>query len=136
MQQNGWAFKNIGTSIETRSGIHDDKCGKDSWYGWKTPGSEGLGSLSAIFLGSGSAVLNFGNCHVMGTIEVFLSNTKNKTRTKMAIARANDKNNNIAFNFTEGTILNITTDGGIVKLNSLVISCKGNIIRSRYRFLR
>ena len=125
MEQNGWAFANVGRSVVPRSGRHDDKCGKDSWYGWKTPDAKVPASVSAFFLGSGSAVLDFGNCHVAGSIDVFLEHAENDVATKIDTAMAMRTSRKVSFEFREGTILNITTKGGIIKLNRLSISCNG-----------
>ena len=126
MEKIGWTFKNIGRTIEVRTGIHGEKCGKDTWYGWKTPGSTGIASVSVMFFNSGIATLEFQNCHIMGTVDVLLSHKLNTTERKIANAKGGDKSSQVKFYFYKGTTLNITTKGGIVKLNSLAISCNGN----------
>ena len=123
MEQNGWAFANVGRAVVARSGRHDENCGKDSWYGWKIPGAKDPASVSALFHGAGSAVLDFGNCHVMGSIDVFLGHAENEVATKIDTTMAMETSRKVSFQFREGTILNITTTGGIIKLNRLSISC-------------
>ena len=115
----------MGKTLETRSSIHDDRCGNDTWYGWKTPGSDGQASVSTLFQGSGSARLSIKNCHVSGSIDVRLSTKKNRTESKIATALANGKNYEASFDFVEGTVLSIIAKGGIVKMNFLSILCSG-----------
>ena len=115
----------MSKTVEVRSGLHEDKCANNTWYGWKTPGSEGVASVSALFLGSGSASLEFENCHDFGSIVVFLNHKQSRTQSKIAIAVANGKKTQVKFNFKQGSVLNITAVGGIVKLYSLSISCSG-----------
>ena len=133
MEENGWQFRNIGQTFETRSGIHADKCGKDTWYGWKTSESKGNASVSVVFFNSGSARLVYENCHIKGTVDVFLNHSHDRIERKVASAEAGSKGNQVAFEFFKGTALNITTEGGIVNLKSLTIKCKGNISAFIYR---
>ena len=123
MERNGWSFVNVGRLVVTRSGMHDEKCGKNSWYGWKTPGSKDPASVAALFVGNGSAMLDFGNCHISGTIDVFLKNATNEVATKVGTASAMESSRKVSFDFHEGMILNITTNDGIIKMNKLSVSC-------------
>ena len=123
MKKNGWSFVNVGRLVVTRSGMHDEKCGKKGWYGWKTPGSKDPASVAALFMGNGSAMLDFGNCHIAGTIDVFLKNDTNELAAKIGTATAMESSRKVSFDFHEGMILNITTNDGIIKLNKLSVSC-------------
>ena len=128
MEENGWTFENIGTTIESRFRNPEVKCGKDSVYGWKTPGSQKDASIATFFgILPGTATLDFGNCHAGGTVHVFISDGSNRTSTKIATANGHEKSKRIKFNYGKGTILNITTDVGIIKINSFEISCSGNL---------
>ena len=128
MEANGWTFENIGTEIESRFGNTEVECGKHSVYGWKTPGSREDASIAVFFgLLPGSATLDFGNCHAGGVVEVFVSDGSNRTGVKIATAHGHEKSKQVKIDFVRGTILNITTDVGIVKINSFDISCNGNL---------
>ena len=126
MERNGWYFANVGRLVVTRSQMHDEKCGKNNWYGWKTPGSKDPASVAALFVGNGSAMLDFGNCHIAGTIDVFLKNATNQVATKVGTASAMESSRKISFDFHEGMVLNITTNDGIIKMNQISVSCTGH----------
>ena len=103
--------------------MHDEKCGENSWYGWKTPGSKDPASVAALFVGNGSAMLDFGNCHIAGSIDVFLKNATSEVANKIGTATAMESSRKVSFDFYEGFVLNITTNDGIIKMNKLSVSC-------------
>ena len=120
MSQNGWAFQNKTAGLQTRAGSIKDECKDATFY------ESGLASVSAVLHGSGSATLHFGNCFITGIVEVLLYDHNNVTNaTKISVAQASEKSKQVTFDFQGGTILNITTENGIVVLNSLDISCGG-----------
>ena len=112
--QNSWTV-NVGSS--------DDKafsslCGSTTFFGW-TSGAP-VGKVGAIFKGTGTATLNFGNCFTQGTTKVTLNNVQ------LGIAGASQKNVPINFNFKVGDQLSIEEhNGGIIIINSLKIQCPG-----------
>ena len=119
MENNGWTFKDIGR-VFVRSGIRDEECGSDSWYGWKSPGSNVGGSVSVTFVGSGSGTLTYGNCWGQDMVDVYFNDSK------IASASVNELKKEVRFEFQERTTLEIRTEGkGIVKIDSLAISCSG-----------
>ena len=122
MAEHGWTFENIGQNF-LRSSFSDDhsECGAETWFGWKSSESAGPGIVSVTFVESGQGTLTYGNCWGQDTVDVLFKGTI------ISSANANDLRKTVSFEFTEGTTLDIRTVGkGIVKLNSLEISCSGN----------
>ena len=125
MHRNGWAFENKVSNLLTRIGSYKEECKASTFY------EKGLASVSAVFHGSGSATLDFGNCLGTGVVDVFLRDYKNVTNAKkISVAQGSEKSKSVAFDFQGGSILEIRTDYGIVALNDLVISCGGILIPS------
>ena len=118
MEANGWKV-NVGSSFNPTYA----KCaGTSTWYGYSSGST--VGSVAASLKGTGRATLNFGNCFTSGKVIVYLNNKE--------ISRANANQNaiEIVFNFSEGDVLRIDEEwdgvrGGIIKLNSFVVSCSG-----------
>ena len=122
MAKNGWTFKNIGQTY-TRSSLRSDRpeCDSASWFGWKTSQHDGPGMISVTFVEFGKGTLTYGNCWGQDTVEVLFKGTIIST------ASVNELSKSVNFEFTEGSTLDIRTSGnGIVKLDSLDISCSGN----------
>ena len=113
MEAHGWSF----TSVTNPSMIHyRDICGTTppTWYGYCSGSC--VGSVSAVFQGSGTATLDFGNCH-SGTVQVFLNGDEIDSATRYV------KNKTITFPFFIGDKLRVQETHAIVKLNSLKIEC-------------
>ena len=114
MEQNGWIFVNL----ESKPTHHNGRlvqCDDDTWYGIST--GNGLGVVSAIFTGSGTATLTFGKCGSQHAVVVYVNNSK------IATAYPDELKRTTTFNFFEGSKLRIETNNAIIKLNSLEISC-------------
>ena len=123
MEENGWAFENIGREFTRISNTRDDQCGDETWYGWKSPSSNKSGRVSVTFAESGKATLTYGNCWGQETVDVYFNDTK------IDAAGANELDQKVSFNFMERTTLDIKTKGkAILKINSLKVSCAGNTI--------
>ena len=122
MEENGWTFKNIGqTFLRRHLSLQETQCESETWYGWKT--SDDPGIVSVTFVESGQVTLTYGNCWGQDTVDVLLNSTM------ISSAHANDLKKKVSFEFTEGTTLDIKTVGnGIVKLDSLDITCSGNFL--------
>ena len=125
MEENGWAFENIGREFTRISNTRDDQCGDETWYGWKSPSSNKSGRVSVTFAESGKATLAYGNCWGQETVDVYFNGTK------IDAAGPNELEKKVSFDFLERTTLDIKTKGkAILKINSLKISCAGNTIFS------
>ena len=123
MEENGWAFENIGREFTRISNTRDDQCGDETWYGWKSPSSNKSGRVSVTFAESGKATLAYGNCWGQETVDVYFNGTK------IDAAGPNELEKKVSFDFLERTTLDIKTKGkAILKINSLEISCAGNTI--------
>ena len=119
MQKNGWTWS---------SNLHVNNAGylgpsyyadcsryEKSWYGYATGAA--IGTISATFLGSGSAVLNYGNCYFQGQVVVSLSG-KEISRVGAFVFEKE-----ISFNFAKGDILELKEiNTGIIKLNTFKIN--------------
>ena len=94
-------------------------CGSDTFWGFSA--NYGVGKATATFIGSGEAILKFGNCHSEGLAFIMLDDTQmesagpRETRT-------------VRFSYTPGTVLRVEERGfGIFKINSLSV-CNGKCI--------
>ena len=126
MSGNGWAFENKNAGLEARYGTYQEECKESTFYDY------GLDGVSAVLHGSGSATLKFGNCFLTGIVEVLLYGHNDLTNaTKISVAHASEKSKQVTFDFQEGNVLSLTTNQGIVALNSLDISC-GGIFKSSF----
>ena len=115
MENNGWSF-DITDDATTDTG-YESKCNMHgTYYGWKFPG---VGKISATFAGSGTAKLDYGNCHNMGYVNVHLSGEL------LDGASANTPSKLFSFNFSPNDVLMLEeTDGNtVIKFNSLDLSC-------------
>ena len=116
MEKNGWTFGDL----ESKPDNFKEQCDDDTWYAFKS-GNDG--GVSAVFQGSGTANLTFGNCYdgSVGperTVDVYLDNTKIETANSNETKRK-------TFNFFKGSKLRIETKSTktVIKLKSLEISC-------------
>ena len=120
MEDNGWRFKHIGQTV-SRAGVRDQNCGSDTWYGWKNYDANEAGSVSVTFVESGSGTLTYGNCWGQDMVDVYIDGEK------ISSAKVHELQQKASFDFKEKTTLEIRTEGkGIMKINSLEISCSGN----------
>ena len=113
MEGNGWKFD---ISHHKPSGTKD-RCGSDTWYGYKSPGN---GWAGANFTGFGNAILTFGNCFNSGKVQVFLNGVLR------AAAERNVIEKRLHFNFHPKDFLLISEfETAIIKINLLSITCPG-----------
>jgi len=121
MESKGWEF-DVDVSMRD-----DEKpnCGDETWYGWT--GSEAVGSIvldgsgpiQTVLDGTGMVTMNYGNCYSQGLVNVYLNGNL------ISSAIANVKNKIVKFSFSNGDVLNITEEFGIIKLNYFEIACTG-----------
>ena len=123
MEKNGWVFDILH---------HEDKdfkssCGSsDTWFGYSKSGIQskdsGDGWLSAAFSGSGTVTLDYGNCHSNGNVSVYFNGIIQD------IASSNSPSNEISLDYFPSDVLLLKeTNEGVIKLNSLRLSCKGKL---------
>ena len=129
MEENGWRFKNIGQTV-SRAGERDDHCGSETWYGWKNKGTNEAGSVSVTFAESGEGTLTYGNCWGLDTIDVYFDGEK------ISSANVHELEKKASFELKEKTTLEIRTEGkGILKINSLELSCSGKFFTNYKLFI-
>lgn len=128
MAKKGWVF-NIDYHKDDDNFAFTENCrhGK-TWYGYK---SQGIGTSMATFTGSGTAILNYGNCHNEGKVSVSLNGIL------LDSVDANKRSKLITFDFSPNDVLIIAELGdGIIKLNSLELKCRSKIFSILLDFLR
>ena len=118
MENNGWTFP---SDIRSEGASADkailDACGSKTWYGW----SPGNGKVSATFVGSGTATLDYGNCWIHGTVNVYLNGVLLATSQKKSPSQIT------TFTFSPSDVLSVEESGhAVIKLNSLMVKCRGN----------
>ena len=113
MEENGWMFRVSHSNML----LYDNICGSNGWFGFYT--GPHVGSVSAVFKGTGTAKLVYGNCWNDKEVAVYLN------YEKMSSAHGNQTKIEIVLNFFTGDRLQIVEDGAIVKLHSLTILCDG-----------
>ena len=119
MQKNGWVWSS-NVRVNDLNYLGPDKysdCSRydKTWYGYANGAA--IGTISATFHGSGSAVLNYGNCYFQGQVVVSL-NGKEISRVGGFVF---DKE--ISFNFAKGDILELKEINiAIIKLNTFKIN--------------
>ena len=109
----GWIFDSL-----TNGPWNSNACSGASWHGWNG-GSSGIeeGSISTTLNGSGKAILDFGNCHSVGTVVAY----KNGVEIATIGASATDK---IEFEFSDGDVIKMTEFSGIIQFNDLeIVKC-------------
>ena len=116
MEENGWIFHVSHSDMV----FHGERCGNNGWFGFYSGRS--VGSISAHFKGSGTAMLIYGNCWIHNVVAVYLNHHK------ISLAYGNETHKEISFNFISGDMLRVEEDGAIIKLHSLTISCDGKYI--------
>ena len=120
METNGWE---VSATAGYPSEANNVCMAGGTWYGFT--GGSTIGSISATFIGSGRATLDFGNCYNNGLVTVYVN--------EIEVARASETYPEITsvqatFDFTPGDVLRISEDFAIIKLNSLHITCSGRYI--------
>ena len=121
MENNGWFFdieRHVLDKFKDTCGMHN------TWYGFSHTGD---GKITATFTGSGTATLDYGNCftdsNFNGKVNVYLGGKL------IDVANMNTPSRQITFDFSALEVLLLSeTDVGIIKLNSLKLSCKGKTI--------
>jgi len=114
MLASGWA-SNCAYDV----GINDpygnaEKCQSSvSWAGFSQPGE---GTVWRTLSGSGTATLNYGNCHTGGTVTVYLNGVA------ISSAAASTMSQEVVFSFSDGALLQIKEATAIIKMNSFVIT--------------
>ena len=119
MISNGWAI----CADNLKDTVYKSSCEPPMTFWGYNYGQE-YGGCVARFMGSGKAILDFGNCWKSGQTRVYL----NKKRLKMAGKLVNSTV--VTFNYKKGDVLRLEeTPTGIVKINALHLSnCVGNIL--------
>ena len=119
MENNGWSF-DIAYNKPVR---YKEICSTDNtWYGYtETPDD---GKIATTFTGWGTATLDYGNCLVgaydRGTVNVLLNDKL------IDLAQKNTGSTQITFDFYPKDVLLLKgTLGGVIKLNSLKLTCQG-----------
>ena len=116
MESNGWFF-DLDNSMDLQEGTYHDDCGGDTWYGW-TAGNT-VGSIRTVLEGFGIAVVKYGNCFNKGQVKLYLNDDL------VSSANANVRNKIAKFLFSDGDVLKINENAGIIKLNFFEIKCTG-----------
>ncbi len=113
MEAHGWSFSGITNPYMIH---YHDVCmtTPPTWYGYCSGSC--VGSVSAVFQGSGTATLDFGNCH-SGTVVASLNGKAIGKATKYVTSKT------ITFAFSMGDELKVQEAHAIVKLNSLQLEC-------------
>ena len=122
MELKGWQFNIVlDMPSDCGPGCELSNCGDKTWYGYNNIGH---GDVRATFSGTGTATLDFGNCHPSrGETNVLLMSGDN-IRT-LDTAEKNTPSKQIMFDFSPGEVLLIGEADGVIKLNSLTLNCKG-----------
>ena len=126
MEENGWIFYVSHSDML----LHGDICGSNGWFGFYSGTS--VGSILAIFKGSGTAKLIYGNCWGDNEVAVYLNHNK-------ISSTYGNVTKEISFNFIYGNTLRIVEAGAIIKLHSLTISCDGKcalVMLLKHRFIK
>ena len=112
MKENGWVFDVTNSSDKN----YASQCGSSPLHGYSY-GSD-VGSFQVAFIASGNATLNYGNCNRTGIVSVLLNGYE------ISQVAGNTRERKITFEYTSRNILTIKETGsGIIKLNSLKLSC-------------
>ena len=119
MQKNGWTWSSnvIVNDVGHLGPSYYADCSRynKTWYGYANGAA--IGTISAVFHGSGSAVLNYGNCYFQGQVVVSLSG-KEISRVGAFVFEKE-----ISFNYAKGDILELKEINiGIIKLNTFKIN--------------
>ena len=112
MENNGWTFD---TNYDEPDDYKSSCDMQNTWYGFKYPG---VGTVTSTFTGSGTATLDYGNCHTKGDVNVYLNGELKD------VASMNTPSKQITLNFSPNDVLLLSETGEtIIKLNSLSLNC-------------
>ena len=108
MKAGGW----IVDGAPEHDNIFAEYCeGFDTFWGYAY--GPKVGYVEATFQGSGTAILDFGNCYFWGVANAYLNDVL------IGSAASNNKSVVISFNYNRGDVLKITEEeAGILKINS------------------
>ena len=108
---NGWNADVDYSNGEDWRKAHERSCSSDTFYGYRGGGS--VGSVSAIFKGSGKGNLSYGNCYETGNVIVSLNGVE------IHRSKSNSKKE-VSFQYKRGYVLKIEEhETAIIKLYSL-----------------
>ena len=112
MKENGWKI-DVSNSNDSS---YAAQCGCATWFGYKY--GYPTGAISTTLMGSGRAVLDFGNCYDHGDVRVSLNNEV------IGSAGPNILSKQISFDYSRNSFLMIIEENmAIIKLNSLTLGC-------------
>ena len=121
MESNGWRMDISNNMLPWEKTWYDKCCSDKTFYGFKR--GFAVGTIMATFKGYGTAILDFGNCGMIGCTKVYLDNQLK------AIAGPNIRSKVISFSYRPGTTLWLGEHGaGIIKLNYLNVKCEGILL--------
>ena len=116
MENNGWTL-DTDNQYDKWSHEKSRSCGDKTWYGFRHPG---VGKVSATFVGTGVATLDYGNCFANGKVNVYLNSKLIDT------ASGNTPSKQKTFNFVPEDVLSLDENpDAIINLNSLTLHCEG-----------
>ena len=119
MVRNGWNADVDYSNGEDWSKAHERSCASDTFYGYR--GGDAVGSVSAIFKGSGKGTLSYGNCYETGYVMVSLNGKEIHRSTSNSKGQA-------SFQYRRGDVLKIEEHKtAIIKLYSLDLQEGGKI---------
>ena len=87
------------------------------------------GNISTTLYGDGEGILTFGNCFDNGTVKLYVGGKLKDT------AEANTSNKTIQFKYSDGDILLLSVEGGVLQISNFEIlqcSCKTSFILYSY----
>ena len=111
MVKNGWNADVEYSNGNDWNNAHERDCATDTFYGYR--GGDLVGSVSAIFKGSGKGVLSYGNCYKTGYVLVSLNGVE--------VGRSTSNSQGLlTFQYRRGDTLKVEEfDTAIIKLYSL-----------------
>ena len=127
MEKFGWKFDvtvsmtgSDNTNYDYRKQCDNTGYWSDTWYGGRDRNvGPPVGSVSAVFDGSGTATLFYGNCYDNGLVKVYLNTDL------LSTAAAHVSKKKVMFNFVNGDVLILTEEKAIIKLNEIDVQCTG-----------
>ena len=111
----GW---NLDVDPDTKT--YGSVCGSSTFWGYRY--GNPIGKVQASFHGSGTAKLIFGQCYTspQAVTNVYLNDVKIKN------AATDDGEVTVTFDYKPGDTLRLEeVNTGIIKISSLVLTCKG-----------
>ena len=109
----GWTLNNVGSGQFNIEASHSyyKSCGNGKdWFGFGS--GDVVGMIKTILNGCGQGILDYGNCHSSGQVEVLLDGVK------IDQVGSNTPSKIIEFSYTDGSILEIREPlAAIIKFN-------------------